>query len=179
MQNCTYANFLGNQFGSVPTSQRCDRLAIGRGQRDGREPQLNAAEGMAALGICESLLLALTDLKIITEEDARDLLADVVTTHNDAATASLTPERNSRGSGNRGAHPRWQERYALALTQINAPHCFRASASVNEAHMNDSMIEMRSFSRRSLTTSRPARSRTNERRLRSWRGWPRWRRPWC
>ena len=101
------------------------------------------AEGMAALGICELLLLALTDLKIITEEDARDLLADVVTTHNDAATASLTPERNSGGSGNRGAHPRWQERYALALTQINAPHCFRASASVNEAHMNDSKIEMR------------------------------------
>ena len=35
------------------------------------------AEGMAALGICESLLLALTDLKIISEQDARDLLADV------------------------------------------------------------------------------------------------------
>ena len=78
--------------------------------------QFNPAEGMAALGICESLLLALTDLKIITEEDARDLLADVVTTHNEAATASLAPEKNSRGSGNCGAHPRWQERYALALT---------------------------------------------------------------
>ena len=56
--------------------------------------QFNAAEGMAALGICESLLLALTDLKIITEEDARDLLADVVTTHNEAATASIMPEKN-------------------------------------------------------------------------------------
>ena len=56
--------------------------------------QFNAGEGMAALGICESLLLALTDLKIITEEDARDLLADVVTTHNEASTASLTPEKN-------------------------------------------------------------------------------------
>ena len=56
--------------------------------------QFNPAEGMAALGICESLLLALTDLKIITEEDARELLADVVTTHNEAATASLAPEKN-------------------------------------------------------------------------------------
>jgi hypothetical protein len=56
--------------------------------------KFNAAEGMAALGICESLLLALTDLKIITEADARDLLADVVTTHNEAATASLTPGKN-------------------------------------------------------------------------------------
>ena len=37
--------------------------------------------GMAALGICESLLLALTDLKIISERDARDLLTDVATTH--------------------------------------------------------------------------------------------------
>ena len=43
------------------------------------------ADGMAALGICESLLIALTDLKIIGEKDARDLLADVATTHNEAA----------------------------------------------------------------------------------------------
>jgi len=48
------------------------------------------AEGIAALGICESLLLALTDLKIISEKDARDLLTDVATTHHEAATASHT-----------------------------------------------------------------------------------------
>jgi len=52
------------------------------------------ADGMAALGICESLLIALTDLKIIGEKDARDLLADVATTHNEAATASQTPEKH-------------------------------------------------------------------------------------
>jgi hypothetical protein len=50
------------------------------------------AEGMAALGICESLLLALTDLKIIRETDARDLLTDVATTHSEAAQGSPTPE---------------------------------------------------------------------------------------
>ena len=52
------------------------------------------AEGMAALGICESLLLALTDLKIVSEEDARDLLTDVATTHNEAAAASQSPEEH-------------------------------------------------------------------------------------
>ena len=50
------------------------------------------AEGMAALGICESLLLALIDLKIISERDACDLLTDVATTHNEVAAASQTPE---------------------------------------------------------------------------------------
>jgi hypothetical protein len=52
------------------------------------------AEGLAALGICESLLLALTELKIISEKDARDLLTDVVATHNEAATSSRTPEKH-------------------------------------------------------------------------------------
>ena len=52
------------------------------------------ADGMAALGICESLLLALTDLKIIGDQEARDLLTDVATTHNEAAEASQTPEKH-------------------------------------------------------------------------------------
>ena len=51
-------------------------------------------EGLAALGICESLVLALTDLKIIGEQDARDLLGDVATTHANAAAASSTPEKH-------------------------------------------------------------------------------------
>ena len=52
------------------------------------------SEGMAALGICESLLLALTDLKIVSEEDSRDLLTDVATTHSEAAAASRSPEEH-------------------------------------------------------------------------------------
>ena len=51
-------------------------------------------DGTAALGICESLLLALTDRKLITEKDARDLLTDVVTSHSEAADASQSPERH-------------------------------------------------------------------------------------
>jgi hypothetical protein len=56
--------------------------------------RLHDADGMAALGICEALLLALTDLKIISQRDARDLLTDVATTHNEAAAASQAPEKH-------------------------------------------------------------------------------------
>jgi len=52
------------------------------------------AEGIAALGICESLLLALTDLKIISEQDARGLLSDVATTHQEAAATSQSPDKH-------------------------------------------------------------------------------------
>ena len=52
------------------------------------------ANGTAALGICESLLLALTDRKIISEQDARDLLIDVATSHDEAAQTSKTPDRH-------------------------------------------------------------------------------------
>ena len=57
-------------------------------------PRFNDADGTAALGICESLLVALTDLNIISEQDACDLLADVATTHEEAATLSPTPEKD-------------------------------------------------------------------------------------
>jgi hypothetical protein len=57
-------------------------------------PRFSDADGLAALGICESLLLALTDLKIISEEEAHDLLTNVATTHNEAAADSQTPEKH-------------------------------------------------------------------------------------
>ena len=57
-------------------------------------PWLDGADGTAALGICESLLLALADRHVISEQDARDLLTDVATTHSEAAAGSQTPERH-------------------------------------------------------------------------------------
>ena len=51
-------------------------------------------DGTAALGICESLILAMTDLKIMSEENARTLLADVESTHQSAADTSQSPERH-------------------------------------------------------------------------------------
>jgi hypothetical protein len=47
-----------------------------------QQPQ-HDADGAAALGICESLLLALTDLNILSEDAVRDLLTDVASAHSD------------------------------------------------------------------------------------------------
>jgi hypothetical protein len=52
------------------------------------------AYGTAALGICESLTLALTDSRILSEKDARDLLADVASTHQAALETSDHPEKH-------------------------------------------------------------------------------------
>ena len=57
-----------------------------------KPPTFSEADGLAALGICESLLLALNERKIISDEDLRGLLTDVVTTHIEAAHATETPE---------------------------------------------------------------------------------------
>ena len=49
--------------------------------------QLNAnptAEGRAALAICESMLIALSDLKVITHQAARDMLKDAASAHRGA-----------------------------------------------------------------------------------------------
>ena len=51
----------------------------------------NCNNGTAALNICESLLLALTDLKVISEENVRALLTDVAT-----PTMVLLPVQNRR-----------------------------------------------------------------------------------
>ena len=47
---------------------------------------LSCNNGAAALGICESRLLALTDLKVISDEDVRGLLTDVATANTEAAS---------------------------------------------------------------------------------------------
>jgi hypothetical protein len=58
------------------------------------EARQGSAAGMAAFGICESLFLALTDLKIINDQDARDLPADVASEHKEAATAAQSRDRH-------------------------------------------------------------------------------------
>ncbi len=40
--------------------------------------------GQAALSICESLLLALSDLKVLSDEDVRGILEDVAAAHRNA-----------------------------------------------------------------------------------------------
>ena len=57
-------------------------------------PDLNCNNGTAALNICESLLLALTDLKVISEVDVRALLTDVAAAQDGAVASSPTPATN-------------------------------------------------------------------------------------
>ena len=56
-----------------------------------KHTRFSDADGTAAL---ESLLIALTDLKVITERDARELLTDVATSHQEAAAQSATPNKH-------------------------------------------------------------------------------------
>ncbi len=46
------------------------------------------AAGRAALSICESLLIAMQDLKLMSERDAHDVLRDAATTHHEAGRTS-------------------------------------------------------------------------------------------
>jgi hypothetical protein len=46
-----------------------------------------AAAGLAALSICESLLLALSDLEIMGEKDAGGVLEDAAAAHRSAAAS--------------------------------------------------------------------------------------------
>jgi hypothetical protein len=50
--------------------------------------------GAAALSICESLLIALTDLKIIDQSEARALLHDAETSHRLAMAESGAPDEH-------------------------------------------------------------------------------------
>ncbi len=52
------------------------------------------APGLAALAICESLLLALSDLKIIGEREARGVLEDAAAAHRNGGASVAEPELN-------------------------------------------------------------------------------------
>jgi hypothetical protein len=52
---------------------------------------LAAVSGVAALSICESLLIALNDLQIIKDRDAHNVLVDAAETHRSAAPKSENP----------------------------------------------------------------------------------------
>lgn len=47
-----------------------------------------AAAGIAALSICESLLLALSDLKVMDAKDTSDVLEDAADAHRSAAACA-------------------------------------------------------------------------------------------
>jgi hypothetical protein len=59
-----------------------------------KEASFSEAAGLAALGICESLLIALRELKVISEQETRDLLTDVAAAHNEADRTARAPEKH-------------------------------------------------------------------------------------
>jgi len=59
-------------------------------QSDTAKPQsdIETISGAAALSICESMLIALNDHKILNDDQARGILVDAAQTHRDAAPKS-------------------------------------------------------------------------------------------
>lgn len=51
-------------------------------------------KGTAALGICESLLLTLIDLDVMSKRDVQDVLTDVAESHLRAASQSPAPHHH-------------------------------------------------------------------------------------
>lgn len=57
--------------------------------------RLDVAAGMAALSICESLLLAMGDLKIMNEQQAIGVIKDASTAHQAASDTAGTVQATS------------------------------------------------------------------------------------
>jgi predicted metal-dependent phosphotriesterase family hydrolase len=53
-------------------------------RKDQAMSNVSNAAGHAALAICESMLLSLTDSKVIDEAEAKSILADAATAHRNA-----------------------------------------------------------------------------------------------
>jgi hypothetical protein len=83
LQYCTESPHVGRH-----ASDRSHPSADGLGMFTG------SAEGTAALGICESLLLALTERNVIDDKDLCDVLTDVATTHMEAARDAIDPVKH-------------------------------------------------------------------------------------
>jgi hypothetical protein len=56
--------------------------------------QSNMNSGMAALTICEALLLALNDAHVLPESEIMGILKDAATTHENAGVSDVEVERH-------------------------------------------------------------------------------------
>ena len=52
--------------------------------------------GHAALSICKSLLIAMRDLKLMTEKDVRDVLQDAATAHHEESRYADNPDLHKK-----------------------------------------------------------------------------------
>lgn len=60
------------------------------------DDMLDAASGIAALSICESLLLAMGDLQIMNEQQAIGVIADAAASHQAASDIASSPHAQSQ-----------------------------------------------------------------------------------
>lgn len=56
----------------------------------------DSLEGHAALSICESMLLAMDELKIMSQTDARNVLKDAAAAHHEAGGGTDRPEMHQQ-----------------------------------------------------------------------------------
>ena len=56
----------------------------------------NTVAGHAALSICKSLLIAMRDLKLMTEKDVRDVLEDAATAHHEESRYADNPDLHKK-----------------------------------------------------------------------------------
>lgn len=61
-------------------------------------PEYPDSAGMAALSICEALLLALKDLQVMPEHDISGILRDAAAFHENAAGTIAEIERNQKAA---------------------------------------------------------------------------------
>jgi len=59
-----------------------------------RDDEEKTTAGAAALSICESLLIALNDLKIIDDKETRAVLLDAAESHRNAIEGSKNPDEH-------------------------------------------------------------------------------------
>ncbi len=81
----------GDEFAIANRNRRCFQAVKGRFIITKIIPEVS---GQAALAICESLLLALNDLKILPEKEIIGLLKDAASTHQNAAESGDKPDFN-------------------------------------------------------------------------------------
>lgn len=83
------AKISGHAVGTAIGAQSVTILRV-----DCRMSDRNTHSGLAALSICEALLLALKDAHILPESEIRGLLSDAAATHENAAALEVDREQH-------------------------------------------------------------------------------------
>ncbi len=80
------------QYVFIAAQTLCASVINFKGQLNMSEADDNTYSGMAALSICESLLLALNDAKVLPESDIMGVLKDAAAAHENASGSDINVE---------------------------------------------------------------------------------------